>query len=209
MKIILPLVLGIILETASAKLGAFGVNYSNSWLSNLVSLDTSATADVNLGYHLPYSTFRQYLKLSPTLDLSIASLNHFAFSLLDFVSLRLELNVIGVKAQPWGAVMVDAIKYSDLCGDAGVKINAAEIELKLRRLDVKDCNLGALGAIIQLFSLFNLGPGTKYGTVLSCEWKNYRFEEPLLRFGLDRLGLETNLEYRLDKPSCLNPPVVS
>ena len=96
-------------------------------MNDLLAVDTAATADVHLGYHLPYTSQMQYLALTPTLEVQAASLNHFALSLFKLIKIRLELNVIGIKLSPWASVLVDAIRYADVCGEAGFKIEAAEI----------------------------------------------------------------------------------
>ena len=127
MKLIVGIIL-IMLGTAQAvKVGAFGAHYSGSWLSGLATLDTAATADLHLGYHLPYASKRQYLTLSPTVTVELGSVNHLAFSLLNLLKVTLELNLIGVKVTPWGSVLLDTIRYADLCGETGVVLEAAEI----------------------------------------------------------------------------------
>jgi hypothetical protein len=127
MKFIVGIIL-LMLGTAQAlKVGAYGAHYSGSWLSGLATLDTAATADLHLGYHLPYGSKRQYLTLSPTVDVELGSVNHLAFSLLNLLKVTLELNLIGVKVTPWGSVMVDTIRYSDICGETGLILEAAEI----------------------------------------------------------------------------------
>ena len=40
------------------KVAAYGAYYSKSWFNNLIEIDTGATADVHVGYHLPYSAIR-------------------------------------------------------------------------------------------------------------------------------------------------------
>ena len=54
MKIIVGIILLLLGLAQSLKVGAFGAHYSGSWLSGLVTLDLGATADLHLGYHLPY-----------------------------------------------------------------------------------------------------------------------------------------------------------
>ena len=130
------------------EVGAYGVHYTGSWLNDLVTLDTAATADLHLGYHLPYTSQRQYLALSPTLDLQASSLNHLTVSLLKMFKFRLELNVIGVRASPWVSFLVDRIRYSDLCAETGLDLQAAEIELRVRQVEVNDCSLGLLGSLL-------------------------------------------------------------
>ena len=139
----------------------------------------------------------------------MSSLNHFTVSLLKMLKFRVEFNVIGLKASPWGSVLVDAIRYSDLCGEVGLALQAAEIEVRVRQVEVNDCSLGFLGSILQLSDIIGITEvGTEYGGAIYCEWKQYRFEKPLFRLGIDTLGLGTALrqEFRMDQPKCLNPP---
>ena len=67
------------------------------------------------------------MTLSPTVDVELGSVNHLAFSILKFFKGTFELNLIGVKVTPWGSVLVDTIRYSDLCGEAGLILEAVEI----------------------------------------------------------------------------------
>ncbi len=62
------------------------------------------------------------MALTPTVDLQTSSLNHFTFSLLKMFKVRLEFNIIGIKISPWASMLVDAIRYADLCGDLGLAI---------------------------------------------------------------------------------------
>ena len=109
---------------------------------------------------------------------------------------RLEFNIIGIKISPWASMLVDAIRYADLCGDLGLAIQAAEIELRVKQIEVNDCSLGLIGSIIQILDLIGvIKVGTQYGGATYCEWKQYRFEKPLFRAGIDNLGLGTVLSH--------------
>ena len=49
----------------------------------------------------------------------------------------------------------------------------------------------------------------EYGQAMSCEWKYYRFDQPIVRIAADTMGLGFTLrkEVRMEKPSCINPPI--
>ena len=67
------------------------------------------------------------MTLSPTVVVELGSVNYLAFSILNMLKVTIELNLIGVKVTPWGSVLVDTIRYSDLCGETGLILDAAEI----------------------------------------------------------------------------------
>ena len=91
--------------------------------------------------------------------------------------------------------MVDTIRYSDICGETGMIIQAAEIEFRITQIDVKDCNVGAFGSLNWILGLYNKGLGTEYGSSLDCQTKNYLLSTPITRIALDSFGINNFLHY--------------
>ncbi len=183
---------------------SYGFKYKTSALSDLLALDTGAVADVRLGYKLPLLSDRQYLALKPTGDVTIGSKVWLAFTFF-FVKAKVTLEGQVAKLEPYIKLMVDSIRYSDVCLDLGVMASALELNL-YTQIDIMDCNAGLAGGINQLIDLIAQKP-SKYGELKACEWKNYVFEEPALCLNLGSLGLSRlKFDGHLDQAICANPP---
>ena len=86
-------------------------------------------------------------------------------------------------------LMYDTIRYTDFCFNAGLHASAVEAKVDLQ-FDIKDCNLGGVGIILWILGLTKvLTPGI-YGEAYECEWKNYRFNTPIVRLALDTFGID-------------------
>ena len=111
------------------------------------------------------------------------------------------------KLAPYLKVMLDSIRYSDICLDLGFMASALELNL-YTQLDILDCSAGLLGGVNQLIDLINKKTGSsKYGELKDCEWKNYVFEEPAYSFNLANFGLQRLMVTgHMDQAICANPP---
>ena len=124
---------------------SFGLKYSVSLLSDLLALDVGAITDVRLGYKLPLFSDRQYLALQPKGEITVGSKAWFSFTFF-LVKGKITLEAALAQLEPYFKLMVDSIRYSDVCVDAGFMAKALELNL-FTQVDIMDCNAGVAGGI--------------------------------------------------------------
>lgn len=113
---------------STPKVESFGLKYKASLLSDLLAVDTGAIADVRIGYQLPLFSDRQYLALQPKGDITIGSKAWFSFTFF-LVKGKFTLEASLAKLEPYFKLMLDSIRYSDICVDLGFMASALELNL--------------------------------------------------------------------------------
>ncbi len=167
-----------------------------------MGIDLGFSVDVGASYHVPYYNDRQYLVLGPQASGYLASYNWMS-AMLYVMKATVYAEIVGAKFTPRLKFMFDDVSYNDFCLQMGADAAATEANIYIE-LDVYDCNFGVVGSTLWILSLFDIGPGTTYGTAQDCQWKNYKFDTPVVHIGPDTLGIPY-FSYSLDtEEECLS-----
>ena len=170
----------------------------------MLALNVGTSSDIFMGYKLPLLSDRQYLALQPKLETTIAHKDWLSFTFF-FISAKFTLEFQAAKFAPYFKVMLDQIRYSDVCLDIGYMMSALEINL-YTQIDILDCSAGFLGMINQIKAASGK-TANKYGEIQECEWKNYAFEEPTYTLNMATLGQKRLMVMgKMNKEKCANPP---
>jgi hypothetical protein len=112
-------------------------------LNKMLAIHIGTNSDVFMGYKVPLFSDRQYLALQPKMETTIAHRNWLSFTFF-FIRAKVTFEAQAAKLAPYFKIMLDQIRYKDMCIDIGYMMSALELNL-YTQLDILDCSAGFLG----------------------------------------------------------------